>query len=149
VGGQIKNLIQDTESLGPEIADDKMRHFDIDQADIVVTQKEFVGKTLEELRASLPAYGCRVRALFRDGHELPLLPGTELRRHDVVRVAGPPESVRRLSQALGIPVRPTNATDIITLGLCIAAGYAVGLITIRIGGIPIGLGTMGGIVIAG
>jgi hypothetical protein len=30
----------------------------------------------------------------------------------------------------------TNATDIVTLGLCIATGYAIGLITPRIGGIP-------------
>jgi putative transport protein len=46
-------------------------------------------------------------------------------------------------------VRPTNATDIITLGLGIAAGYGAGLVTVTVAGIPIGLGTMGGIVIAG
>ena len=46
-------------------------------------------------------------------------------------------------------MRPTNATDIITLGLGIGTGYLVGLVTIPIAGIPIGLGTMGGIVVAG
>src|SRR5262245_57763641 len=80
---------------------------------------------------------------------MPLLPEAKLARHDVVRVAGIPAGVERLVKALGIAVRPTNATDIITLGLGIATGYLVGLATVRIGGIPIGLGTMGGIVVAG
>lgn len=61
----------------------------------------------------------RVRALFRTGHELPLLPNTTLQRHDVVRVIGVPEARKRLTSALGQAVRPTNATDIVTLrGIC-------------------------------
>jgi putative transport protein len=64
-------------------------------------------------------------------------------------VAGPPANVRRLARALGQAVRPTNVTDVITLGFGIASGYLVGLITIPVAGIPVGLGTMGGIVVAG
>lgn len=149
VGGGIDRLLHDTTLVGPEVADDAARHFDVDQAEIVVTNRDAAGQTLEQLRKSLPAYGTRVRAVFRDGHELPLLPATVLRRHDVVRVVGPPPSITRLSHALGQAVRPTNATDIVTLGLGIGAGYAIGLITIHLGGIPVGLGTMGGIVVAG
>jgi putative transport protein len=149
VGGQIAALLEDVGSLGPEVADEKARHLDIDQADIVVTDRQFVDKTLEELHASRPAYGTRVRAVFRGGHEMPVRPGTRIARHDVLRVIGPPEAVTRLTTALGQAVRPTNATDIITLGLGIGSGYLVGLVTIPIAGIPIGLGTMGGIVVAG
>jgi putative transport protein len=54
-----------------------------------------------------------------------------------------------LSRALGQAIRPTLFTDIATLGFGIALGYGVGLITVPIAGIPIGLGTMGGIVVAG
>jgi putative transport protein len=149
VGGRIAALLEDASALGPEVADDEARHIDIDQAEIVVVHEQFVGKTLSELRASLPAYGVRVRALFRGGHELPLLPATKMARHDVLRVAGPAVNVKRLARALGQAVRPTDATDIITLGFGIGLGYLVGLITIPIAGIPIGLGTMGGIVVAG
>ena len=46
-------------------------------------------------------------------------------------------------------MRPTNTTDIITLGFGIATGYLVGLITVKVGGIPLGLGAMGGVVVAG
>jgi putative transport protein len=149
IAGPVESLLKETATLGPEVADAAARHLDIDQAEIVLTRKEYVGKTLAELHASAPAYGTAIRALFRDGHELSLLPGAPLRRHDVIRVAAPPAALTRLAAALGQAVRPTNATDIVTLGLCIATGYAVGLITFRVGGIPVGLGTMGGIVVAG
>ena len=115
----------------------------------MVSNRAFAGKTLDELRSSLPAYGTRIRAIFRGGHELPLQPSTPLARYDVLRVLGPTAAVARLTSALGHGVRPTDTTDIITLGLGIGAGYLVGLITVPVAGIPIGLGTMGGIVVAG
>ena len=149
VGGRIAKLLVDTAALGPEVANESARHFDIDQAEIVLTEPDFVGMTLDELRESSPAYGMRIRAIFRGGHELPLLPTMPLARYDVLRVVGPRQAVARLTAALGIATRATNATDVITLGIGLAAGYLVGLVTVPIAGIPIGLGTMGGIVIAG
>lgn len=149
VGGRLSSLVGEAGSLGPEVANEEARHVDIDQAEIVVTNREVVGRTLDALRVSPPAYGTRVRAMFRGGHELPLRPGTPLRRFDVLRVMGLPEALARLTNALGQAVRPTNTTDIITLGIGIATGYLVGLGTVPVAGIPIGLGTMGGIVIAG
>lgn len=145
----IKALGRGIEVLGPEVDSEEARHFDLEQAEIVVTAPAFVGRTLADLHQSLPAYATRVRALFRGGHELPLLPGATLRRHDVLRVIGPPLAISRLSRALGQAIRPTLFTDIATLGFGIALGYAAGLITLPIAGIPIGLGTMGGIVVAG
>jgi putative transport protein len=149
ISGPTKDVLAEIPALGEEVADDIARHLDVDQAEIIVIRPQFVGKTLADLQASRPAYGVRVRAFFRGGHELPLLPATPLARHDVVRVVAPPEALQRIIAALGQAVRPTNATDIVTLGLYIATGYAVGLVTVRIGGIPVGLGTMGGIVVAG
>jgi putative transport protein len=149
LAGPIDKLLACDKAIGPEVADAVARHLDVEQAEIVVTNRSEAGKTLRELQQSEPAYGVRVRAWFRDGHELPLVPDAKLQRHDVVRVAGIPGGVERLVKALGIAVRPTNATDIITLGVGIATGYLVGLVTVRVGGIPIGLGSMGGVVVAG
>ena len=67
----------------------------------------------------------------------------------MLRVIGPAEAVRHAVAALGQAVRPTNATDIIMLAFGIGTGYLVGLVTIPIAGIPIGLGAMGGVVVAG
>ena len=149
VGGELKNLIGETVSIGPEIADEQARYLEFDQAEIVVTQNAFVGKTFQEFHESLAAYGVRVRALFRGGHELPILPAVKLEKGDVLRVIAPTECVNRAIKALGQGVRPTEATNIVTLSLGAAIGYMIGLISVRIGGIPIGLGTPAGVIIAG
>jgi putative transport protein len=149
VAGPIDKLLHSCERLGPEVSNDAARLLDVEQADVVLAQRHVSEMTIEQLRESLPAYGLRVRALFRSGHELPLLESTPLQRHDVVRVVGLPESVARFAQAYGQAVRPTNATDVVTLGLGISIGYAVGLLTVRVAGIPVGLGSMGGVVVAG
>jgi putative transport protein len=149
VGGPVAKLLGDPEHLGPEVADDEARHLELDQAEIIVGADAVVGKTIEELRNSQLVYGLRLRALFRGGHELPLLAGTPIKRHDVLRVIGPTEAVKRSVAALGQAIRPTNATDIITLAFGIATGYLVGLFSVPVAGIPIGLGAMGGVVVAG
>lgn len=149
VGGSVAHLLADTAGIGPEVADEQARHLDVDQAEIVLGSKAGSGVTLEELQKSGALYGVRLRAVFRDGHELPVLPAMPLQRHDVLRVIGPPQAVTRAAGQLGQAVRPTNTTDIITLAFGIAAGYAVGLVSIPIAGIPIGLGAMGGVVVAG
>jgi putative transport protein len=148
LAGPIDKLLA-CDKIGAEVANAAARHLDVEQAEIVVTNRAEAGKTLSELQQSAPAYGVRFRALFRGGHEMPLLPDAKLMRHDVLRVAGIAGGVERLVKRLGVAVRPTNATDIITLGLGIATGYLVGLITVRVGGIPFGLGSMGGVVVAG
>jgi putative transport protein len=149
VGGRMTSIVERAVSLGPEVADDKARHFDVDQADVVLTSVEMAGKTLDEFHASKAGYGVRLRALFRGGHELDLLPATTLQRHDVLRVIGPSAAVAHAVASLGQAVRPTNATDIVTLAFGIATGYAIGLISVPVAGIPVGLGAMGGVVVAG
>jgi len=149
IGGQREKLIAETETIGPEVFDEEARQVELDQAEIVLTKPTFINKTLEELHESLPAYGIRVRAVFRFGVELPLLPGTKLQKHDVLRVIGPTESVRRAIEALGTGVHPTDATQIVTLSLGAAIGYLVGLIAVPVAGIPIGLGTPAAVIIAG
>jgi putative transport protein len=149
VAGRPANLLGESGSLGPEVADERARHFDIDQAEIILTAHAIIGKTIDELRHSQAIYGVRLRALFRGGHELSLLPGTPLAKHDVLRVIGPAQAVARAATQLGQAIRPTDATDIITLAFGIASGYLAGLASVRIGGIPVGLGAMGGVVVAG
>jgi putative transport protein len=149
IAGQPAKLIASAASLGPEVGDEAARHMDVDQAEIVVTSRQVVGTTLEAMHHNPAMYAVRIRALFRGGHELPLLPGTAIERHDVLRVIGPPQAIARAIDAVGQAVRPTNTTDILTLAFGIATGYLVGLITVRVGGIPVGLGAMGGVVLAG
>jgi putative transport protein len=149
VGGPIASLIALSAVIGPEIDDVTARHLDVDQADVMVTAREWVGRTRAERRHNLPGFGVRLRAWFRGGQELPLLPGAAIQVHDVVRVIGPASGVSRFIAALGPAVQPTEFTRIAPLALGMAIGYAIGLYTVRIAGVPVGLGTMGGVVVMG
>jgi putative transport protein len=57
--------------------------------------------------------------------------------------------VERAAEAIGYADRPTEATDIVIMGLGIAIGAAIGAITIRLGAIPLSLSTSGGALVAG
>ncbi|MFC3550883.1 aspartate:alanine exchanger family transporter [Lysobacter cavernae] len=148
VGGRIGQLLHDPAGLGPEVDDNAARTFEVEQAEIILSGKNVTGKTLQQLLQDPSLYGVRVRAVFRAGHELPAKLDMPLRRHDLIRVIGPAAAVKRAA-ALGHAVRPTNVTDVITLAFGIASGYLVGLATVKIAGIPVGLGAMGGVVVAG
>lgn len=149
VSGKVKKLLSDTTLLGPEVDDDKARLLSIDQAEIVLTSSEFFDKTLRELHESVASYGVAVRAWFRSGNELPLLPDARLQRHDVLRIVGTTETVNHAIKLLGQAVRPTDATNVVTLALGASFGYLIGLLSVTIAGIPIGLGTPAGVIIAG
>jgi putative transport protein len=149
MGGQTTNLLKDYSGVGPEVADEDARRVDLDQAEIVLTNPEFSGKSIQQLHQNESLYGVRIRALFRQGQEMPLLADTRLHRRDVLRVIGLAPGITRAILALGKGVRPTDASDLITLSLGAAIGYLIGLASVTIGGIPIALGTPAGVIIAG
>lgn len=54
-----------------------------------------------------------------------------------------------VAQRLGGGKRGADETDLVTFALGIAAGLAIGMISVTVGGIPIGLGTAGGLMLSG
>jgi len=142
-----------------EVADERALQVDIEVADLVVTQREFVGLTLEEavkrFRRNLFPEGEEVGRIFhllaaiRAGESIPIWPGTRIERGDIVRVIGPKERIAQAGKLLGAAVRSTNMSDILTISLGLAVGYIIGYLSIKLGGIPISLGTPAGVMLAG
>jgi putative transport protein len=86
---------------------------------------------------------------MRQGQELPRLPSTRLERGDVLELAGRREDINRVARHVGFADRPTENSDIIFISLAIVVGTLVGMLAIRLGNIPVGLGTSGGVLVAG
>jgi len=135
--------------IGPEVDDKELLDFPVEALDVVITNKSFAGKTLADLATRDFARGVFLRKLVRAGQEMPFTPRTTVDRGDVLTLVGARRDVNRVVKELGYADRPTNMTDMVFVGLGIALGGIIGALTVRVGGIPLGLSTSGGALIAG
>jgi putative transport protein len=149
ISGPRPTLIEHVDSVVREISDPSLLNVPATGVDVFVTNKEISGKTLREL-ADLPfARGVYLRRITRNMVEIPVLPGTEVLRGDILTIVGSTRHIDRAVNALGYADRALEATDLMTVAGGIALGALVGAISVSWGGIPIGLSTSGGALLAG
>jgi putative transport protein len=152
IASRTETLIADANQVGVEVSDPALLDYPSETLDVMVTRKEVVGNTLgefAEMRHEQRSRGVFVRALKRGGHELPFNTGTKISKGDVLRIGGSQRDVERVAQFIGYPIRPSNASDVTLIGIGIFFGAIVGLLSVRVGGIPISLSTSGGTLLAG
>ncbi|MGZ4962403.1 MAG: aspartate-alanine antiporter [Limisphaerales bacterium] len=139
--------------LGTEVDDRELMDIPTESVDVVVTNKGFVGHTLQEIADSDGAHekgrGVFIKKLMRGDIEMPLHRGATIDRGDVLTFVGTHPNVTRVSDLLGYADRPTDKTDMTFMGFGIVIGALIGAITIHIGGIPLSLSTSGGALFAG
>jgi len=68
---------------------------------------------------------------------------------DVVTVRGTSEDVQRAAKAAGTSILPSDKTDWVFHGIGISVGLLIGLAVLRIGSIPLTLGSGGGALLSG
>jgi putative transport protein len=152
VAGPRDLILQQQAAIGPEVDDQELFDFPIEVLDVVLTNNNFSGMTLAQLRDTEAGKGARnvfLRKVIRAGQEMPLNAGTKLDRGDVLQLVGPARDVDRVAKDLGYADRPTDKTDIVFMGFGIVVGALVGAIVIYFGKVPISLSTSGGALIAG
>lgn len=136
------------EILGPEVEERYVSEMLGEILSICMTNKELDGQTFKGI-FSRYGQGCFVHGIYRQGHELPLVPNLKLFTGDVLRVIGSRPDVEKLVDVIGYPELQSQITDLVTVGIGIIAGTLVGLLAISVGGIPITLGVGGGVLVSG
>jgi putative transport protein len=152
IASRTETLIADANQFGVEVSDPGLLDYPSETLEVMVTRKEVVGNTLSELAEMEHAQRSRgvfLRALLRGGHELPFNAGTKIAKGDVMRISGSQRDVERVAKFIGYPIRPSNVSNITLVGIGIFLGAIVGLLSIRVGAIPISLSTSGGTLLAG
>ncbi|MDD5495944.1 MAG: aspartate-alanine antiporter [Candidatus Omnitrophica bacterium] len=147
--GPTANLVSAAELIGPEV--DRATIMDVsgEIMDVCVLNKEAAGKTLGELGKLKLAHGVFLRKATRQGHELPIIPGTVVHKCDILQLVGSKDDVEKVVAFLGYAERPTTVTDLVTVAAGCIFGTLLGLVVIPVCGIPITLGTGGGVLVAG
>ena len=138
--------------IGPEVDGDAEAQSRVTTKQVMLTEKEVDGKTLEQLQdehGELRGSGVYVTDLIRstDQH-LPVTPATVLRRGDIVTLVGARAAIDRFVKKVGVTIT-SNATDYIYLGLGIVIGSLIGQLSIKLGDVPLSLGTGGGCLVSG
>jgi putative transport protein len=134
--------------LGAEVQDRELVDFDLVALDVVVTNRNLAEHTLREL-AEQHGRGVVLLRLIRGGEEIPFTAETIVNRGDLLRLAGAKEDVERTGAVLGYIERSTTETDVIFVGLGVVLGGLVGLLSVRVGNLPLSLTASGGALIMG
>jgi putative transport protein len=146
--GTVPRLVDAAPRFGPEVDAPELRETKRQTVDLVVNKPAALGKTLGELAQDV-GHGVYLNAMFRGGESVPFGIDTVAEKGDVLRVTAGQERIARLEQEAGTVVRPSLSTDIVTLGLGLAAGALLGAISVPTGPIKLTLGPSVGLLIVG
>jgi len=149
LGGRLEAMTANMGLIGPEVPDSKVLNIPIDQAEILVTNKEMVGKELKDLRNTPLAGQIALHHIERAGETIPMGLNTKLERFDVLFVGGVKSSIDKAAELLGRIARPSTSTDLLTLSLGMILGFLIGAITFPLAGSKVGLGNAGGLLVSG
>jgi putative transport protein len=134
--------------IGTEVEDREVLDFPAATLDVVLTNRDLVERSIAQV-ADLHGRGVALQKLVRGVEEIPFVATTILNRGDVLTLSGARRDVERAGKALGYIERPSEATDVVFLGLGIVVGGLVGVLSVKIGNVPLSLTASGGALIMG
>ena len=149
LGGRRETMTEKMGLIGPEVSDRAALDLPLDRAEILVTNKEMLKKTREQWRALPGADQIQVSGLERSGVPIPIGANTRLQMMDIVTVTGLKDAVNQIGNAFGRVVRPSTATDLLTLSFGMILGFLIGQIEFPAFGAKVGLGNAGGLLVSG
>jgi len=149
LGGRLEAMTENMGLIGPEVPDSKVLNIPLDQAEILVTNKEMEGKELQEFRTADFAGQIALHHIERGGVTIPMGLNTKLERFDVLFVAGLKSAVDKVAALMGKVARPSTATDLATLSVGMILGFLIGAIEFKVAGSKVGLGNAGGLLVSG
>ena len=149
LGGRRESMTEKMGLIGREVMDRTALDVPLDSAEILVTNKGAVKLTQDELRALPDAYQIQVTKIERSGISIPIGRDTKLQRMDIVTVVGVKDAVSRIGAFIGRVVRPSTATDLLTLSAGMILGFLIGAVQFPAFGASIGLGNAGGLLVSG
>ena len=150
--GQPGNVVQAGQFVGQETANVSALGFINEKRDVVVTNKALVGKTLAEAREIFDLegrYGIQVPRMLRLDQEIDMFPQTVIHRGDVVRIVGEAGDVAKAAAEIGYTPPAPHLVDYVYLGIGLVVGILLGIVSVPVAGVPIGLGIGGGCLVSG
>lgn len=149
LSGRREFAIGEEDWIGEEVIDPQLLDFPVEVLPVMIHKKPYANRKLEFIRKQPFMHGVSVRRIKRAGIDIPVFAQTVVDSGDTLELVGLKKEVETAAKQLGYIDRPTNATDMVFVGIGILIGGVIGALAIHIGGGPISLSTSGGALIAG
>lgn len=149
LSGRREFAIGEEDWIGEEVIDPQLLDFPVEVLPVMIHKKPYANRKLEFIRKQPFMHGVSVRRIKRAGIDIPVFAQTMVDSGDTLELVGLKKEVETAAKQLGYIDRPTNATDMVFVGISILIGGVIGALAIHIGGVPISLSTSGGALIAG
>jgi putative transport protein len=150
--GPREELVRAADVVGPELPASDGMNLDLEIADILVTNKQYLPATIEDLRSRIPVqdrHGVFLTGVTRMDNALPLQPGTEIHVGDTVTMTGAAKDVTKFAGKAGFKLSHAIKADFVYIALGVMAGFMLGKLSVKIGSVPLSLGTGGGCLLTG
>lgn len=152
LAGRRAAVLAARQALGDEVLSSSGMDMVMVTRDVLITGADYLGKTVAQIRTGIAAdirHGIVVLGLKRDGRPLAMEPDTVIRAGDVAVLFGTGNDIQRAAHSVGTVIVPSDKTDWVYHGLGLAVGLIIGLAVLRIGSIPLTLGSGGGALLSG
>lgn len=150
--GRRKGIISLAPLFGKELAADEGPEMTMQTTDTLLTNPSLVGKRIGELRHQISGevrHGIYVAALKRGESLVPVKEDTVIQHNDVVTLYGSEQDIQRAATLAGPVLIKSPKTDLMFHGLGLSFGLILGLLVLRIGAVPLTLGSGGGALLSG
>jgi len=152
VAGRRSGVVAFGNKIGTELQSSEGMDVVVQIRDVTITSPDYVDKTVAAIKENISSelrHGVYVIGVKRADKPLPLQPDTVINAGDVVSLYGTDQDLQRAAKSIGPVIVPSDKTDFVFHGLGIAFGLLIGLAVVRIGSIPLTLGSGGGALLSG
>ncbi|HEX2891017.1 aspartate-alanine antiporter [Vineibacter terrae] len=152
VVGRRAGMVAAAAQLGPEVQSATGMDLIMQTRDVALTNPAYAGRTIADIREATAQnirHGIYVPQIHRAGTPVAMTPDAIVERGDVVTLYGSEQDIKRVSKVIGDVILPSDKTDFVFHGLGLVVGLLIGLVVVRISGIPLTLGAGGGALLSG
>ena len=150
--GRRADVVSIANKIGPELQSSSGMELVMDTIDVVLKNPQYAKRTLGDIKVStskLLKQGVFITGIKRGGDPIPLTDDTEVFLGDVITAYGAEQDIKRFIKEGGTPVPESIKTDWVFHGFGLVLGLLIGLIVVRVSGVPITLGAGGGALLSG
>ncbi|ELA7190002.1 aspartate-alanine antiporter [Vibrio alginolyticus] len=119
---------------------------------LIADNRKLIGKSLQEIKEASnqgSMRGIYVTDYIREGNSIEMTPDLVVKKNDVIQLTGTAKDINRVEKNIGQRMGSANVTDLVVLGMGMVVGLLIGLISFKIAGIPVTIGSGAGCLISG